>query len=196
MESMQNIDGTKVRVKRKLFTVANMLSASRIVAVVPLVLAYEAAGRTPDIWVGIWTGYIILSDYLDGLAARKLDEITEAGKIVDPIADKTCAIMLISYSVWIGMIPVWFLVILAVRESLILAGSLHIKAKRGKVAMSVMSGKIAVNVLTAYFIAVFFFPGAVQAHFFLKWLTVLFLVSSLADYYYRYRKILQGYDFN
>jgi len=196
MESTHNIDGVKLRVRRKLFTVANMLSASRIVAVVPLVLAYEAAGRTPDIWVGIWTGWIILSDYLDGLAARKLDEITEAGKIVDPIADKTCAIMLIAYSVWIGLIPAWFLVILVTRDLLILAGSLHIKSKRGKVAMSVMSGKIAVNVLSVYFIAVFFFPGAVQAHFFLKWLTVLFLVSSFADYYYRYRKILQGYNFN
>jgi phosphatidylglycerophosphate synthase len=192
----KNIDGKRIRVKRKLFTVANLISASRIVAVIPLILAYEAAGRTPDFQVMLWTAWIILSDYLDGLAARKLDEITEAGKIVDPIADKTCAGLLIAYTVWVGLVPFWFLVLLLARDLLILAGSLHIRYTRGKVAMSVMSGKIAVNVLTAYFIAVFFFPEAVLVHTYLKWLTTSFLIGSFGDYMYRYVKIRQGYEFN
>jgi phosphatidylglycerophosphate synthase len=196
MALTENIDGIQVRVRRKVFTVANLLSISRIFAVVPLILAYEAAGRTPDFWVGFWTAYIIISDFLDGYAARALDEISEAGKIVDPIADKTCAGLLIAYTVWIGLVPLWFLILLLIRDLLILTGSLHIRQIRGKVAMSVMSGKIAINVLTAYFVAVFFFPGAIHAHFFLKWLTVIFLVGSFMDYIARYMKIREGYDFN
>jgi phosphatidylglycerophosphate synthase len=196
MPATQNIDGVKIRVKQEYFTVANLLSLSRILAVIPLILSYEAAGRTPDVWVAVWTVYIIISDFLDGFAARAFDQITEAGKIVDPIADKTCAGLLIAYSVWAGLIPLWFLILMISRDLLILAGSLHIRHLHGKVAMSVMSGKIAVNILTAYFIAVFFFPDAIHSHFFLKWLTVIFLIGSLFDYIARYRRILNGNEFN
>ena len=43
-------------------------------------------------------------DYLDGWAARKHDEISELGKVIDPIADKIMAGILFIFAVYLGKI--------------------------------------------------------------------------------------------
>src|SRR5690625_5456586 len=85
------------------------------------------------------TVYRVASDYLDGLVARWKNEISELGKILDLVADKLMAFFLFLYTVMLGWIPVWYFVIGVIRDLCIMTGSLIIKKRSGKVAMSIMS---------------------------------------------------------
>lgn len=196
MNTVKNIDGKKVEVSGKVVTWSNGISFSRIFVAFPIVYLhhhYEQALRFDIISL---VAYCVLSDYLDGYVARKTNTISELGKMIDPIADKLCALVLFLYTVWMGMVPVWFLALAIVRDSLIMLGSYYIKLKYDKVAMSITSGKISVNVLALYWIGVFFFPGAQNVHLFLMACSVTLMIISLFDYFNRYRLIMKGATFN
>lgn len=151
---------------------------------------------TNNIYIYLLIGYGVVSDYLDGLVARKTNTISEVGKMIDPISDKIAAGLLFIYTVWIDWVPMWFLIYYIIRDLMILTGSSFIKIRYGKVAMSTMSGKISVNVLSAYWISVFFFRNAVMAHQILLWSTVVMMTISLFSYINRYRLIMRGAEFN
>lgn len=196
MEEKLNIDGKKVVVKDDILTWSNFISLSRVLVVIPVVWIHAENEREVNMLIWVLIGYGILSDYLDGLVARLRDEISELGKVLDPVADKLMAFFLFLYTVLIGWIPVWFFLIGVARDLLIMAGSAQIKKRRGKVAMSIMSGKISVNVLAAYWIAVFFFREAEMLQHYLMILSLAVMIYSFIDYVIRYRQILGGADFN
>ncbi|MEX2641235.1 MAG: CDP-alcohol phosphatidyltransferase family protein [Balneolales bacterium] len=178
------------------YTVSNIISFSRIITPFPIIVIHQQMGDAALGIVAVLIGYIVISDYLDGLAARKLDQITELGKYVDPLADKLCASILFLYAMYLQLIPLWFFGLLLIRDSLILAGSYFIKKKHGKVAMSVMSGKVYVNILTLYWITSFFVPGFDHVKTMLLTLTVVLMLFSFFVYAHRFYVIQRGVDFN
>ncbi len=196
MNTNEHIDSKKIPVKGELFTISNLISFSRALVPIPIIILHQAAGEVATIPIAVLVAYAFFSDYLDGWAARKFDQISEFGKVMDPLADKITAGIMFMYMVWLGMIPLWFLLFLIIRDGLILVGSLMIKRRRGKVAMSTISGKIAVNVLSAYGIIVFFFPSLELTILVLKWGTVVLMSLSFFHYVQRFFKIRQGAEFN
>jgi phosphatidylglycerophosphate synthase len=197
MREAPNIDGKKVLVKDHIFTWSNFISLTRVLVVAPIIYIHIHNGREITWPILVLIGYGVFSDYLDGLIARCRNEISELGKILDPVADKLSAFFLFLYTVSIGWIPLWYFVLGVIRDLLIMTGSGIIKRRRGKVAMSIMSGKISVNIMTFYWISVFFFRGAETAQTTLMFVSAVAMVYSLIDYIYRYKKIiLDGADFN
>ncbi|TVQ68195.1 MAG: CDP-alcohol phosphatidyltransferase family protein [Balneolaceae bacterium] len=196
MGEFTNIDGKKVLVKDDILTLSNLISLSRVLVVIPVIWIHTGNEREVNALIWALIGYGIFSDYLDGLAARLRNEISELGKVLDPVADKLMAFFLFLYTVWIGWIPLWFFAVGVLRDLLIMAGSAQIKKRRGKVAMSIMSGKISVNILAAYWMAVFFFRDAVMVHELLMYLSLLAMIYSFINYVIRYRQILDGAEFN
>ncbi len=197
MTESKNIDGKIIPVKQEVFTVANAISLSRALIAVPILFLHHATGKEATWMIIAFIAYAFVSDYLDGWFARKMNQVTEFGKIADPLADKICAVILFAYAVIIDIIPAFFLIILIIRDGLILAGSLMIKKKRGKYAMSVISGKVAVNVLAIYWIFSFFFPEKEQTIHFLMCLSIILLLYSLGFYVHRFFLIQKkGAEFN
>lgn len=192
----QNIDGKKVQVTGRVFTWSNAISFSRILVTFPVVYLHYQNNYQIDNTILILIAYGVISDYLDGYIARKTNTISEVGKMIDPVADKLCALVLFIYTVWIGWVPLWFLIFAMIRDILIMLGSYYIKRKYDKVAMAIMSGKISVNVLALYWIAVFFFPDMHNVHLFLMSCSLTLMVISWIDYFNRYRLIMSGADFN
>lgn len=196
MNNVQNIDGKAINVSGRVLTFSNLISFSRILIAFPIVyLHYQNEKNYDTVIISLFI-YGIISDYLDGLVARKTNTVSEIGKMIDPISDKLCAAVLFLYTVWLGWVPLWFMIINVIRDSLIMLGSSFIKWKYGKVAMSTMSGKIAVNVLALYWVSVFFFREATQVHTFLLAASTTIMVISFFDYFNRYRKIMRGAQFN
>ncbi len=192
----KNIDGRTVEVSGKVFTFSNFISFSRFFVAFPVVILHYKNNLSYD-WITIaLIVYAGLSDYLDGLVARKTNTISEVGKVIDPVSDKLCAVTLFIYTVWLGWVPLWFLIINVVRDSLIMMGSSFIKIKYGKVAMSTKTGKIYVNILAFYWIAVFFFRDAVIVHEYLLYTATVVMVISFFAYLHRYRTIMNGATFN
>lgn len=197
MNEVTNIDGKIIPVKQEVLTLANAISLSRALIAIPVLMLHHASGKEANWLIVALIGYAFISDYLDGYFARKFNQVTEFGKVVDPLADKICAVILFFYAVLIDVIPVFFFVILVARDLLILTGSLLIKKKRGKYAMSVISGKVAVNALALYWIAAFFFPHKEQTVAFLMWLSLILMFYSLGSYVHRYILIQKkGAEYN
>ncbi|MAO66433.1 MAG: hypothetical protein CL666_15690 [Balneola sp.] len=192
----KNIDGRKVKVTGRFFTWSNMISFSRIFIAIPVVYLHYVNDFQITNTMAVLIFYGVISDYLDGYIARKTNTISEMGKMMDPVADKLCALILFIYTVWIGWIPLWFLLFAMARDISIMAGSYFIKKKYNKVAMAIMTGKISVNVLALYWIAVFFFPEATNVHMFLMASSVTLMAISWIDYFNRYRLIMSGAEFN
>lgn len=193
---VENIDGQDVLVRHLFFTVSNILSLSRIPAAGFLVYLHSLDYVAWSWGIFACIFYIIVSDFVDGWMARWLNQISELGKSIDPLADKIAAFILFVYVVKLGLIPLWFVWFFMFRDGCILIGSTIIKFKYGKVAMSVMSGKIAVNVLALYWMAVFFYSNEVHIHEYLLWGTVVIMVYSFFDYMIRFFRIIQGARFN
>ena len=95
---------------------SNSLTVLRIVAI-PFILVLMQAD-TPQ--SGLWaTGVFIaafITDWLDGFIARKKNQVTRFGKMLDPLADKlligSALIMLIS----LDRVPVWMVILVISRE--------------------------------------------------------------------------------
>ena len=90
----------------KLWTVSNALSALRVV-VVPPTLYYIWLGSEFR-WYVFWLVMVmVFSDILDGALARARNEVTEWGKIIDPIADKLAIDTIAALLVVLKGLPVW-----------------------------------------------------------------------------------------
>lgn len=196
MGEVINIDGKKIKVRDYIYTWSNFISFTRILVVIPIIWLHIENGYETNSWIIALIVYGGISDYLDGLVARWRDEISELGKILDPIADKLMAFFLFLYTVILGWIPLWYFILGVIRDLLIMAGSAHIKRKRGKVAMSIMSGKVTVNIMGLYWISIFFFPEAETVQTFLMVVSALMMVVSFIEYKRRYYKIINGAEFN
>lgn len=196
-EAASNIDGKKVLVTNEIFTWSNLISFSRVLVVAPIIFLHIQNDYEANTAIVILIIYGVISDYFDGLVARLRNERSELGKMLDPVADKLMAFFLFLYTVfYLQWIPVWYFILGVTRDLLIMWGSARIKKKRGKVAMSIMSGKISVNGMALYWLSVFFFPEATQIHLYLMILSILLMVYSFIEYTLRYRKIMAGAEFN
>lgn len=195
-EATSNIDGKKVLVRNYIFTWSNLISFTRVLVAAPVIYLHIENDYEVNAAIVALILYGGISDYFDGLVARWRNEISELGKMLDPIADKLMAFFLFLYTVLIGWIPIWYFFLGVTRDLMIMWGSARIKKKRGKVAMSIMSGKISVNGMALYWLSVFFFPEAAQVHTFLMILSVILMVYSFIEYTIRYNKIMAGAEFN
>lgn len=137
----------KQRIKRKRFatredriiTIANGISISRMILSVPLVY-YLDKDNLPIAMALI--GIIILTDLLDGWVARKVDEITHFGKLIDPVADKVCMMMVVIFLVFkIGLPMLLFFFILAVRDIILITMGIYLMFKQNRVFASNKTGK-------------------------------------------------------
>ena len=103
----------------RLVNLPNALTVLRLV-VVPLfaVLLLDNSGldAAPRYWAALVFALAIVTDRYDGLIARRTGQVTEFGKLADPIADKALTGMaLIGLSV-LGVLPWWVTVVILVRE--------------------------------------------------------------------------------
>jgi CDP-diacylglycerol--glycerol-3-phosphate 3-phosphatidyltransferase len=84
------------------------------------------------------------SDLLDGFLARRNSQVSEFGKVIDPLADKIAVIFISLSLLYIGKLPLWFFVIIAVRDLLILGFGMYLNSSKDIRLMSNYSGKLAV----------------------------------------------------
>ncbi|MDZ7797237.1 MAG: CDP-alcohol phosphatidyltransferase family protein [Candidatus Marinimicrobia bacterium] len=99
---------------RDFFTVANMISMLRILLIIPALWLF-AADRW--VWGMIILGICVISDWADGFVARKTHSVSHFGKVIDPFADKVVAIGMMLLMVIKMDFPLWFLLLLVVRDA-------------------------------------------------------------------------------
>jgi len=65
--------------------------------------------------VGAWT------DFFDGLIARKFDQVSEIGKLLDPLADRILIVALVVALVARDALPLWLAIAIVARDVLLLS---------------------------------------------------------------------------
>ncbi len=86
------------------WTLPNILTAGRVVAAPCVALAFVIFDRPLADWIALILFFLAsVTDYLDGWLARRLNKISEVGKMLDPIADK--AMVLIALAVLVARQP-------------------------------------------------------------------------------------------
>jgi CDP-diacylglycerol--glycerol-3-phosphate 3-phosphatidyltransferase len=123
------------------WTASNAVSLLRIVLTLPavwlMVLGPEYVWPTFVIVV-----IMILSDMLDGYLARRWNEITRWGKVLDPLADKVAIGAITIAMVLFKGLPFWVVAAVLVRDGLILIASLFLVGRRDVVVSSNIWGKL------------------------------------------------------
>jgi cardiolipin synthase (CMP-forming) len=133
----------------RVWTVPNLLSMARL-AGVPVFL-WLVLGPEADGWA---LGLLLLSgftDYLDGYLARRLDQTSALGEILDPVADRLYILAVVIALALRDIIPWWVALILPLRD-LLLWGLVPLLRTRGYSALPVhFLGKAATfNLLYAF----------------------------------------------
>lgn len=83
-----------------------------------------------------------LTDILDGFIARKFNFITNFGKLIDPLADKTTQVSILVTLALKNIIPMWILMIVFLKEFVMIAGASFLYGKE-LVVSSKWYGKLA-----------------------------------------------------
>lgn len=75
------------------------------------------------IWALIVLAFASFTDWLDGQIARKFNQITSLGKILDPAADRLFIFATLIGLTLQGIIPIWFAIVIVLRDVLLLIGT-------------------------------------------------------------------------
>lgn len=145
------------------------------------------------------------TDYYDGLIARKTGQITNFGKLMDPIADKILTLAAFLAFVELGLIPAWMVVAIIMRE-LFITGVRLVAVSRGIVLEAEAGGKHkTVSQVVAIFLMLIFLlakEAAVSVWnpalevwfrrfiFYLMLVVVLFTLTSAVSFLKRNEKLL------
>jgi cardiolipin synthase len=106
----------------ELWNIPNVISLIRL-ALIPVFVWLVAISEFG--WAGVLLGIIGSTDWIDGYLARRLDQVTEAGKFLDPLADRLAVIVAVIAGLISGVLPVGFAAALILREVLIGIGAMY-----------------------------------------------------------------------
>lgn len=179
--------------KKDILTISNGLSALRLLLIFPVWYSlnnYEdSLFRNLTLALCIFAG---ITDYLDGYVARKRNEITELGKIIDPLADKVLVSILAIKLFLIGELSGYFLLIIVFRDILIFIGGILISLKIKKVLPSNLLGKITVTFIGVVFLLIIAGMSKQHVIFIIIYLSsILLIYGSLIGYIIRAKEFLK-----
>lgn len=130
----------------KFLTVPNFLSVSRLF-LLPLILFFIATRQNIVALILMIISWI--TDALDGYIARRTNQVTNLGKMLDHLVDKIWVGTILVALVLVRGLPIWIAGAVIVRDLLIVIGSSLAMQKRNVIYSSNVIGKI-----TGFFFAV------------------------------------------
>ena len=180
------------------------LTVSRIIAtfivIIILIFPFYSIGfQWPQFKVGtiIVFGHFIvagiifvlasITDFVDGYLARKNNQVTDLGKMLDAIADKILVNSVLIILAYKGMLPIIVPVVTVLRDTFVDAIKMQ-AASKGKVVAAIKSGKLKTATLMIGTTLAFFYNLPFElipinvSDFLLLIATVLSVVSGIQYY--------------
>ncbi len=167
----------------------NVLTLLRILAVPVIVVAL--LGETPNgdaLAAGVFA-LAALTDGLDGYIARRRQDVTTFGKLMDPLADKLLIIAALVSLVSLGRLAAWVAMVIIARE-LAVTGLRAVAAEQGVVISASWLGKLKTALQVAAVFALIIWDPSPTSVDVLVYLAVAITVISGADYFFGLRRRL------
>ena len=159
---------------KDLFLLPNLITLSRLFVSIYLFNQYSIENIRLPLLVTL-IAVIGISDSIDGIVARRLNQVSKLGTILDPVCDRIVFLLLLF---WLeDIFPIWFFYGILIREILVMIGSLYVLTKTKTIKVSNI-GKFG-TVLIFFSICFFVINSGNEQIFFL-----LFGIFSLIFYYF------------
>ena len=162
----------------------NSITLLRIFLIPVFVWLYLEPTPERALWAGLVFAAAAFTDFLDGYLARRSGQITNLGKLLDPVADKLLVAAGLILLVQGQQIAVWLAIVMIARE-LIVTGARAVAAKEGFIVPADSLGKFKVIGQIGGILCLIFQGAWIEAQAFLSsaGITLLYvaLVFSLAS---------------
>ena len=161
---------------RELRTVPNLVTFSRLPLLLVLVLVLDTAWRYPVF------ALIVFTDGFDGWLARRLDQETELGAMLDPTFDKLIALLLFTLLFPRTDLPLDYLILFFARDAFIvsLLAFIPVLAFDAEDVKASMLGRAVTNIQFVTMIAML--VSHTPATQLLMWVLGVVSVFAIADY--------------
>jgi CDP-diacylglycerol--glycerol-3-phosphate 3-phosphatidyltransferase len=168
----------------QIFNISNSLSFLRLLLVIPTWYAFNYFDQVTAGYVVAGIGIIAaITDVLDGYLARRLNQITEFGKIIDPLADKVLVVFVVLNLFFLGKIPEYYFYMIVARDFLILLGGLFVSKKIGKVLPSDYVGKATVLSISFFLLMILLNVDSQSIPYLgLYYLSIVLILVSFINY--------------
>ncbi len=121
----------------------NSITLLRIFLIPVFVWLYLEPTPERALWAGLVFAAAAFTDFLDGYLARRSGQITNLGKLLDPVADKLLVASGLILLVQGQQVAVWLAIVLIARE-LIVTGARAVAANEGFIVPADSLGKLKV----------------------------------------------------
>jgi cardiolipin synthase (CMP-forming) len=111
---------------RQVLTLPNLITLARL-ACLPVFL-WLLFGKEDRAAAAALLALLGITDWVDGYVARHLGQVSELGKILDPVADRLLFLVAAGGILIDGSVPTWFAVTVLVRETLVGGATLMLAA--------------------------------------------------------------------
>ena len=167
---------------KDLFLLPNLITIGRLFFSIYLFTQHLISDFSISILVLI-IALIGISDSIDGIVARRLNQVSRLGTILDPVCDRIVFLLLLFWL--IDIFPDWFFYGILIRETLVILGSLNVLTKTKTLKVSNF-GKFG-TVLIFFSICFFVINSGNENIFFTYFglISLIFYYFVALEYFYK-----------
>ena len=167
---------------KDLFLLPNLITIGRLFFSIYLFTQHLISDFSISILVLI-IALIGISDSIDGIVARRLNQVSRLGTILDPVCDRIVFLLLLFWLT--DIFPDWFFYGILIRETLVILGSLNVLTKTKTLKVSNF-GKFG-TVLIFFSICFFVINSRNEYIFFIYFglISLIFYYFVALEYFYK-----------
>ena len=184
---------------QKIITISNSISFFRVLLGIPIFILLDNFDNSLSVrtYLILLLLFAYVTDISDGYIARKRNEITEAGKFIDPLADKILVAIIIIKLLLIGEIPEYYFWIIILRDVIIFIGGIIVSRIIKRVLPSNLLGKITVLSIGIFLIiTILNTENSGTIYLIFMYLSILLSFASLIGYGIRAVESIKWYKKN
>jgi len=116
-----------------MFTLPNLITIARVL-LIPVV-AFLLLDHDYKLAFAVFM-VAAVGDWVDGFLARRLNQMSQLGAVLDPVADKMTMMIVAILMAAQGMLPIWLAVVIVLRDAVIVAGAIAYRFVVGHIEMA------------------------------------------------------------
>ena len=178
---------------KRIFTISNFISAFRLLFLIPIFFFLKQDSPTGNLWAVFFIVLAIITDIVDGYLARKLNQVSYWGKIIDPVSDKVSIAAVIIFLAFIPRgvkIPIWFVALVLGRDMAILFTNFLAIRLKNAVGTSNKIGQSTAIILAL--VIIFYILEWEPYCQIMMWVGVAMIVISLISYFKVFLNIMKS----
>ena len=167
---------------KDLFLLPNLITVGRLFASIYLFTQHLISNFSISTLVLI-IALIGISDSIDGIVARRLNQVSKLGTILDPVCDRIVFLLLLFWLT--DIFPDWFFYGILIRETLVILGSLNVLTKTKTLKVSNF-GKFGTVLI--FFSICFFVINSENENIFFTYfglISLIFYYFGALEYFYK-----------